>query len=180
MNQQLARKIHPAVLQMQIILFGLMSGVLALAGVAVVIAKNNAAGGGAAPATELLGPIALVVGAVSLVAAPFLFSYLVARGERQIAAQGEPGPALLGESLSDRAAALLGTYQTAFIVSCALLEGAAMFNLLAYLQEAERLCLLAAAVFWVALAIRLPTPGRVADWIEGALKRIEEEHALRG
>lgn len=178
MNQELALRIHPVVLKLQIVFLGLISGVLAFAAVAVVIAKNNAAGGAAPPTSGVVGPIALAAGALSLVAAPVLFTFLRARGERQAATLDGPGPALRGESLTDRAASLLATYQTAFIVVCAVLEGAAMFNVLAYLLEGERLNLLAAAVVWVALARRLPTPGRVATWIEDSLGRIDQESAL--
>ena len=56
---------------------------------------------------------------------------------------------------------LLAIYQTRLVIACALLEGAAFFNLVAYFIEGQTLNLIVTGVLLVMMAMRFPTTGTV-------------------
>jgi hypothetical protein len=50
------------------------------------------------------------------------------------------------------------------IMAFAILEGAAMFCIVAYLIEGMGWTIVAAAVLWLFMLFRFPLPSRVEDW----------------
>jgi len=68
---------------------------------------------------------------------------------------------------------LIRVYLHRHIVACALLEGAAFFNLVAYMVTHFGGNLVAAAVLISLIAIRLPSVGGVQFWIQDRIREIE-------
>lgn len=104
---------------------------------------------------------------------------LVLRSQRRQIAAGQWPPSDSGDSspaapMSD-AGKLCAAYTVRAIVAVALLEGAAFFAIVAYRQEREPLALGAAILLTAMIATHLPTPGRVAAWVEGQLARLDED-----
>jgi hypothetical protein len=104
---------------------------------------------------------------------------LVLRSQcRQIAAGQWPPSGSGGDSIAapmSDAGKLCAAYTVRTIVAIALLEGAAFFAIVAYQQEREPLALGAAILLTVMIAAHLPTPGRVAAWVEGQLQQLDED-----
>lgn len=69
-------------------------------------------------------------------------------------------------------------YQTSLIIGLALFEGAAFFNLIAFLVEGQMFSLAVAVVLIAAIIMALPTVGRVQDWIDARRRHDEEADAF--
>ena len=61
---------------------------------------------------------------------------------------------------------LFGVYQSTLIIKAAMLEGATFLLVIAYMVEHSPWTLAVAVVFLLLLAMHMPTPLRVDDWIE--------------
>ncbi len=75
--------------------------------------------------------------------------------------------------------ATVATYQTTLIIGAALFEGAAFFNLIAYMIEGQVLSLVVAAILLLFMILLFPTVSRVHDWLESRRRR-EQEHEAFG
>lgn len=73
----------------------------------------------------------------------------------------------------------MGAYMTATLVSAAILEGGAFFNLVLYMLERSPWSLAMAALLWVALLFKTPSRQRVESWLEGEERRAKDEAAFR-
>lgn len=69
-----------------------------------------------------------------------------------------------------RALALFAIYQTQMIIGLAILEGAAFFNVIAYMLEGNVWSLGAAGGLIVVMLLTFPTRSRVAFWIENRMQ----------
>lgn len=74
-----------------------------------------------------------------------------------------------------RALSLFGIYQTQMIIGLALLEGAAFFNCVAYMQEGNVWSLGVVGGLVVIMLLSFPTRARVAFWIENKLQYEDSE-----
>lgn len=74
---------------------------------------------------------------------------------------------------------MLSKLQSAFIVGCALLEGAAFGNLTAAMITGDALHVIVAGVLLLLILLQFPTPNSVTDRIEHELARAEEDRQLR-
>ncbi|MDB5351877.1 MAG: hypothetical protein JWN86_3124 [Planctomycetota bacterium] len=70
---------------------------------------------------------------------------------------------------------LFGVYQTQMIIGLAMLEGAAFFNVIAFLIEGHIPSLMAAGVLVLIMLSRFPTQGNIAAWVEDQKSLIREE-----
>jgi hypothetical protein len=68
---------------------------------------------------------------------------------------------------------LYGIYQTKMIVSQALLEGAAFFNLVAYMTEGQSWSLGIVAVLLAVMAVGFPTFEKVDGWADDQLRQLQ-------
>ncbi len=182
MDNAMTKRIQPAAVVMQLILFGLLSGSLFFAAVVVFLAKSQdpVAAGAAHPVTTL----GLIAGIAALVAQPILTTIIRDRAQKQAAALPIDDDAFVAKPAGpgaprEQLGALVGGYQVALIVSAAVLEGAVFLNLIAYLLEQFPWSLAMAGLLWVAMATKFPTAGRVASWVEQTRRRIAEETSLR-
>jgi hypothetical protein len=69
--------------------------------------------------------------------------------------------------------------QTSAIIGCAIFEGAAFANVLAYMQSREVVHLAVAGVLLVGILAHFPTAGSYQRRIEDELRRMDEEEMLR-
>jgi hypothetical protein len=73
---------------------------------------------------------------------------------------------------------LATVYQTRLIISCALLEGIAFLNLVAYLIEHQRMSLVIAGAYLVILLNQFPTLNRLENWVERELAEVDQLRQL--
>ena len=138
--------IDSTLLMCRIIAGALVFGVATFAAVAVVLRLDDP------PAADaLISLIAAGFAAASVVIRQVLVSLIGGRtGSSQAA--GAFGPLLL--------------YQTRMIAGLAILEGAALFNVVAYLIEGHWWSLAAAAGLLAVMLASFPTRGRLRRWVE--------------
>ena len=175
-------EIAPAVRTMQIIVANLVAGPTVFLVVVLFISAGGepAQNGGAVPAMTCmaLGFALLAALGRSIIPGQFV------AGARKRIVQGTwrpPGGRSGASSLPDlieRAGEprmLAAVFQTRTIVAGAFLEGAAFFNLIAYLLEQSWISLLMAVVLILGVAVLFPTRSAVIHWIEEQLDRIEQQ-----
>lgn len=172
LREQLAGQVRV----LQIIVAAITLGPVIFLGVVLAMPPGAKPGGGNISLTYLACGAAAAAVLARLVVPP-----LLVRGfRRQIAAGAWPPPGA-GNSpaapLSDAGKlAAVNTVRT--IVSVAILEGAAFFLIVAYQTERNPLSLGPAVLLVLMIAAHFPTRGRVADWVEMQLPRLDEDRQL--
>ncbi len=134
----------------QIIAGALILGVVIFACVAFVIAKGEPA---KSPVIALMGAGMAVMMVVARYIVP---TALVSGGKAQLKQVGE----------TEQRSLLAGFYQTKMIVGMALLEGAAFFNLIAYISERQLWSYGIVAFLLGVMAISFPSQGQFESWAE--------------
>jgi len=143
---------------MQIIIGALTAGVLTFAGVAVALRASGPAPAGRDMA--VVSYIAVGFGAVILVVHAVMMAVQGGAIRRRLADQGLTP------------AGLAGLYTARLIVGAALLEGAALFLLMAYLLDSQWWTLAVGLVFAGLIpALHFPTRERVDRWVEAQRER---------
>jgi hypothetical protein len=74
---------------------------------------------------------------------------------------------------------LAASYLTRLIIGDALLEGAAFFNLVAYLIEQQVFSLAVAGALLLIILAQFPSLSRLTDWVERELATTEQLQVLR-
>lgn len=167
---------------MQIIAGALVAGVLSFATVASIVVFGQAPAaqpGGQPPAaaqngSEVVMYLAMAFAAVAAVAAvmSFVVSNLVsAAGVKGVAKMAQDGTATGPKELFGR---LLAVAQTKMIIALALIEGAAFFNLIAFIITKSLIPPAVVGALLLVMAIHFPTKGKLASWFE------EQKQALEG
>ena len=155
-QQQISR----ATRTMQIIVAAIGGGTLFFALIAMIIV-----GDAAAKDQRLLTTIGIGFAVFSLLIAAVI-GPLIGGAAAQGARGGEQGQTDAASEGNPELGQLLGLYQTRLIIQCALMEGAAFFNLIAYIIEHGIISVLVAAALLVAIFQKFPTLSRVQRWIE--------------
>lgn len=162
---------------LQIITSALAFGVLVFAIVVISMQPEQAAAddGGSN------GLIAAGMAVVALVASVIVPGIMRANMRRTIA-DGKP----LGLNVAAPAAKELGdvgalatVFQATRIVGAAILEGAAFYNLIAFMFGRQTINLAFAAGLLIAILFKFPTRGAVESWINDELKLLEELRAFK-
>ncbi|TWT46451.1 hypothetical protein Pla111_15470 [Botrimarina hoheduenensis] len=149
---------------MQVIVLGLAASPTLFAFITLFL-KLNPLG---ADAQSMLVTIALVVGLVGMI-----FQQILGDLVRNASVRS------LGAVAIDEPAKLAGSYVSGLLVSCALCEGAAFINLIAFMITRAPLTLAMGLLLVLASALKFPTIGRVAAWARGEARRLAEIAALR-
>jgi hypothetical protein len=162
---------------LQIIIGALMFGLSAYT--AFVLPSNK---GVPREGSANMAPMAAVF-AATCVAAAIVVPRIIGAKQRAARVDREltPLPGMPASSVQSReAGALLADYQVRRIVAGALLEAPGFFNAVAYQegQEPYSLGIIAALLF--ALALLIPTRGRLERWLEDELRTVRELRQLRG
>ena len=103
-------------------------------------------------------------------------SLLSAAAHGQAGQSAEPGgPAPEGQSA---VGPLLGLYQTRLLVSAAILEGAALLNIVAYVLEKQPLSIAVAVILLLLMLVQFPSQRRVEDWVTRQLQDIDQHVSI--
>jgi hypothetical protein len=160
---------------LQIIVFALAMGVIVFAGVAIGqnLGKPHTLAGKFEPlnvAMLAFGGVAFVMGIV-LPGIMFRQIQVPTAAQPQFAAHGPEVVRVLGVQMR---------VQTATIIGCALFEGGAFANLVAYMTTQELLHLFVAGVLLLGVLARFPLQGSTRERVERELLRMKEEEGLGG
>ncbi len=156
---------------MQIIACALIAGVLSFAGVAsfIVFGQAPAAQPGVQPpaaaqnGSEIIMYLAMAFAAGAVVMS-FVMSKLVsAAGVKGVAKMARDGTSTGSKELFGR---LLGVAQTKMIIAMALVEGAAFFNLIAFIITKSLIAPAVVGALLCVMAIHFPTKFKLARWLE--------------
>lgn len=142
----------------------------------VTVALNLVGQGGGQPAEPIFMYLAAALAFVALVAS-LVVPAMMASSARQKIIAGKPpvaGPAFPRPLEDSTVGPLAAVYQTRLIIAAGILEGAAFFNLIAYMLEGQALSLVAAGVMLLAILSLFPTWSRLYDWIENQLTVIAQ------
>lgn len=150
---------------MQIIALALMMGVVFFGVVALFIGINKQ------PGDPFLAIFAAVFAGIMTVTAMFAPS-LVARsqGMQDAIDKAHPANDAVESSQAREAAKLAAVYQTKMIITLALYEGAAFFNLVVYIDVVQWWSLAIAGGLLALMAISFPTRQRIDNWIQFQLE----------
>jgi hypothetical protein len=190
--------IQPVVLQGQIIVGALITGVSIFLVIATLVdlGPNPGAGAGAGvgagaeaqaaakpdQSVPFLTYAALAFGAVVLPMS-FIVPGLVAKQQRQAIVARKPAsdtdpaakPGIAPEGTQLPASGLAAAFLVQLIIGAAMDEGAAFFAAVAYMIEKNPIAIALAVVLVAALAARFPTANRVKRWIEQQQEKLGEE-----
>ena len=171
-DSELTDSLAEPVKVLQIIVAAMVAGVVLFLGVVI----HSHAGGRLADQPDGTGSLVTYIatgyGVVAVLARTVLASVIVANGRRKIAQSHTEDPMSGDDNVVD---GLVSLYRVRTIVAAAVLEGSALFCVVAYLIEGESLAAIAAIVLTLLLAGHFPTCGRVAGWIDREQRRIEQE-----
>ena len=155
---------------MQIIAGALIAGVLSFAGIAGFIVFGNAPAvqPGGQPMAGRNGAEVIMYLAMSFAGVATVLSFAVPRlissaGVKSVAKMAQDGTSTGPKELFGR---LLGVAQTKMIIAMALVEGAAFFNLIAFIITTSLIPPAVVAGLLLIMAIHFPTKFKLARWLE--------------
>jgi hypothetical protein len=173
--------------QTQSIIAGLALGLLIQLGIFMFLRNqdNLVPQAPAPPSTKFFGSVALALALVGVAASVFIPPKISVKERRRIAQglrapmQGaEAGNNAMAQALIDDVVQLSQVYRTQVLVSAAILEGAAMFALLAYFLEGGQWVLILAVVLIGLVLSRFPTQTGVEAWIDGQLIQLDQDRGV--
>ena len=155
---------------MQIIASALIAGVAMFAGVVsflVFLMAPPAQPGGEQPAPQNGGEV-LAYLAMAFAGGAVVLSFAVPRlisstGVKSIAKMAQDGTSTKSKELFGR---LLSVAQTKMIIALAVIEGAAFFNLIAFLTTRSLISPAVVGALLLVMAIHFPTKMKLARWLE--------------
>ena len=154
--------VEPQVVRvMQIVVFALISGVVVFAVIAAILSH------GKPPGDPFLAYIARGFAVLMIVLRSVIPRVIVASQAQQLTAGLNVEN---DEDVNDVVTRLCGAYQSRVIMENAMLEGAAFFNLIAYMQATHTWSLGVAAALLAIMAIAFPTRGKVEAWVNEQLE----------
>jgi hypothetical protein len=155
---------------LQIVVAAMSFGCVAFLAVVLI------AGGNPPPSsTPVLSYIAAGFAALQVVVRLLAPGIIVAQGRKKILQETAAGAPM--DAWPSKLTQLM---MTKTIVAAAILEGAALFLLIACLVEKSPWVLAIAIALLVGIALNWPTQSSAQAWIDGQLRRLEEEQPLCG
>jgi hypothetical protein len=158
----------PRIRVMQIIAGAIALGALFFLG--IVIALRLAGRAPQPPKTPMLTYVAIVFTVMVLLPFTIVPDRVIVSGRKQIA-RGDRQARAAGEET----ARLATLYQISMIIRLALLEGAALFQIIIFHLEGRQLSLVLALILAVGMVLLFPTQTRVESWIDKQQEKLEEE-----
>ena len=150
-------KLPSMIRKSQLIAVALMLGVIAFGLIAVFI------GGKVKPATPIMAYLAVAF-AAQVIALRFFIPGLVVKSQLE---------EMKDEGTSSVAERLQGLFQIKVIIGMALLEGAALFNLIAYIANGQWFSLATAGFLLVLIGMMFPTMHAFESWIEDVERNMD-------
>lgn len=160
----------------QVIVFALVSGVMAFAGYVVFIHDPGESEPQAQGGSEL-GLLMLGFAAITVVLRIVIPQVLVGSHRRKILG-GEIPAAPNSPQLRTEEGWLMQGYQATTLVAGALLEVPAFANLFAYMQDQQLYSLIVAGLLLLGMIALFPSRARVDRWLENQLRLLEEERSI--
>jgi hypothetical protein len=159
---------------LQIIFAALVMGVCMFLGVVLLLEIDLP--GEVLPDQPFLTYFAAGTAALAIVAWGVVPGMIAGRVRDMIACGKVPTSAFCQERAAELGdvGALGAAYQARAITGAAILEGAAFFNLVAYMIEAQPINVAAAVVLVVVMLAAIPTYGRAEAWVDHELTTIEQ------
>ena len=153
---------------MQIIWLGMLAGVSVFAVVLLTVLHPHQPG----PDDMTVLTYAGVAGGVIAFVAANVLSRIMDAAQQQalVAAAPSDDAGELGD-----VPALCGGYQVRLIIACAVLEGAAFLNGIAYLSEGQMISMGVMGALLVAIALLFPGRGRVEGWLDRKAVAVQQE-----
>jgi hypothetical protein len=162
--ESLGPDFDPQLRVMQIIAGALMMGVLMFLGVVLVITKGDVL------RQENPGIVTMIAAgfAVLMIVNHLVIPGLITKAQlNQFKSQDSDE-----QNSEQKRASLLGIYRMQLIITLALLEGAAFFNLVSVLIEHHVISLTAAVVLLGLMAVRFPTRTKVSWWVQDRVREL--------
>ncbi len=163
---------------MQIIVGALAAGAVTFMCVAPFVVAGRREVGPANPLVMQYTGLALTFLAIL---AWMLVPWYFAGGLRQAIADGKPltnRPMVPAPPGVGDVQPLKEMYMTRLILGAAILEGAAFFNVVAYILERQPISLVVAGVLVILLLAQMPTWGRMQGWAESDLATLKQLRAM--
>lgn len=157
MSQEPTSQAIQTAVAIQIIAGALIAGVVSFGLVAVFLTFGDQ------PDDPLLGYVAAGFSAVMLVMSLTIPSLVARQQTREAFARA-------GDDEERARRNLYAAFQTKTIIGFAMLEGAAFFDLVAYMNTARTWVLAIAAALVAIMVSRFPTRGRIENWIENQMQ----------
>jgi hypothetical protein len=166
---------------MQIIVLALSFGAFAFLIVATVVTPEGQPAG---QERKLLLSYIAIPFTVAVLAAWLAVPRMIAgRFRNSMAAGKHVETAPIGPDVTDEQRQVhpfLAVYTTKLIIACALLEGAAFFNIVSYFLERQSWNLLIGLVMLLMILAHFPTASRVSSWVEDELREIDRVRSMGG
>lgn len=175
LDSELTDRLAEPVKVLQIIVTAMVTGVVLFLGVATQLRLSGQMADQPNGTGSLVTYIATGYGVAAVLVRTVLASVIVTAGRRKIlqqVAQSDDDAMSRDEDVVD---GLVSLFRVRTIVAAAVLEGSALFLVVAYMIEGESLAMIAAVLLVLFLACHFPTRGRAADWIDRERRRIEQE-----
>ena len=164
---------------LRLILPAMIAGVVLFACIVLVVSPDS--GFGAKPNNQKTPILTYIAGgflATSVVAALAVPAQIVGAARRTLRSNTrttDDRPDT--QSADERAAWLARTLFMKILVSSAILEGAALFLVVACMVEGQRLPLMLAAIPVAGIAIQVPTRHRIEQWIDREIRMLDHAQA---
>jgi hypothetical protein len=173
-DNNLDKALNTNLLVTRIIVGAMSAGVVVALGVFTALRLT----GDNPPSQPMLGFIGLALAAAALVGVAVVPNIIARTWERQVARGGSwpprrPGPE--GKLTADEETTFRwwALYQSALIIRCALLEGAAFFQAIAFLIEGNLFSIGVGLALLAVLLYQWPNRGRVDRWVEARREAVE-------
>jgi branched-subunit amino acid transport protein len=176
LNVEQERFFRAMLTNMRILSAALISGVVVFLVVVLFIIKSDPK-----PGLPLLTYLGLAFGAVAVVFA-FIIPGFIGGTIKQALVDGKRvdlPPQFKTSQEVGIAGNLLFLFQTRLIIGYAILEGAAFFNLVAYMLERQDVSLAVVGLLLGAMMAKFPTRGKVAGWLADETRAIAELRSLK-
>jgi len=168
-------EVVPHVKVTQIIVLALFSGVLVFGGVVLFTPADDRNG-----EMGILSLMSVGMTGISVLVS-FLIPKLIVKQNRNKIASGDWAVVPSGAPIKETDAGKFSiVFQMTTIVGCTVLEGAAFFALIAYMQEGHLTTLVSTGVLMLGILLYFPTRTRIENWIEHQLRLVDEERSLSG
>lgn len=175
-NAEQERFLRAMLTNMRIISAALISGVIVFLVVVLFVIKSDPQ-----PGSPLLTYIGLGFGALALVFA-FVIPGLIGGSIKQALIDGKrvdlPAQFKAPEEVGI-VGNLLFLFQTRLIIGYAFLEGAAFFNLVAYMIERQDVSLAVVGLLLAGMLVQFPSRGKLEGWLAAETRSIDEFRNLR-
>jgi hypothetical protein len=159
----------------RIITAALINGVIVFLIVVIFVMKGEAK-----PAPQVHTYLSFAIGIAALVLSRIIPN-LVGRSIERALIEGKQ-VALPPQLKTPAEVGIVGNlaflFQTRMIVGLAILEGAAFYNVLAYMLERQQISLVMVGLLLAAMLLKFPTRGGLESWLAAEMKSLDELRSL--